>query len=77
MIMINGYCLIYYREKNEIHITLPQTARTATNTITPCVNRRLDVSDEDLTALLCTVIEIFKRESGDGKWLKKEAKENV
>lgn len=77
MIMINGYCLIYYREKNEIRITLPQTERTATNTVTPCVNRRLYVSDEELTALLGKVIEIFKREIGDGKWLKKEAKENV
>lgn len=67
MIIINGYCLIYYRDTNAIHITLPQTARTATNTVTPCVNRRLDVSDEELTAILGTVIEIFKMESGDGE----------
>lgn len=55
----HGTSLIYYPSKNEITIVLPQTAGTATNTISPVVNRIVDVPDKSLSVLVWITEQLF------------------
>lgn len=59
MLTLNGYSLVYYKNRNQIVIGLPQTWRTMTNTIEPVVDRKVDVEDKDLAILLTTAQAIF------------------
>ena len=64
MITIDGYGITYFRDENAILVTLPPTAETATTTAVPCVDRRVDVSEDELIGLLDAVLYIFEKESG-------------
>lgn len=56
MLTSDGYSLTYYKNKNQIVISLPQTYETATNTYEQVVDRRIDVMEIEL----CVLIEIVK-----------------
>lgn len=62
MIVIDGYTLVYDKGRNKIVIGLPQTEQTATNTITPCKKRRIQISDEEEFAVLTLVKYFFEKE---------------
>ena len=59
MLMSDGYCLAYYKNKNQIVICLPQTFETATDTYEQVVDRRTDVMETDLLVLLNIAKLIF------------------
>lgn len=56
MLCLDGYSLEYYKNRNEIVITLPQTAETATNTVSPIVKRAVDIDSTKLLPVLLMVI---------------------
>ena len=59
MLINNGYSLIYYKNRNQIVIGLPQTSKTLTNTLEPVVDRRVDVEEKELATLLSATQAIF------------------
>lgn len=61
MLISNDYALTYYPKRNQIVITLPQTNRTLTNTVSPVVDRRTDVKETDLMCLLQVAQVIFSK----------------
>lgn len=61
MLTSDGYDLIYYKNRNQIIILLPQTYATATNTFEQVVDRRTDVEETDLWVLLNIVKLIFHK----------------
>lgn len=61
MLMSDGYDLIYYKNKNQIVIGLPQTYETATNTYEQVADRRTDVEETDLWVLLNIARLIFHK----------------
>lgn len=64
MLTSDGYCLTYYKNKNQIVICLPQTYETATNTYEQVVDRRTDVEETDLWVLLNIAKLIFHKGEG-------------
>ncbi len=68
MLTSNGYSLVYYKNRNQIVIGLPQTWSTLTNTFQPVVDRRIDLEEKDFSILLNVTQAIFlngeKREDG-------------
>ena len=65
MLLIDGYGLNYYKNKNQIVICLPQTYETATNTYEQPVDRRVDVEESELWAVLLMVKMIFGERKDD------------
>lgn len=61
MLISNEYALIYYPNRNQIVITLPQTWKTQTDTFSPVIDRRTDVQEIDLMAVLQVVQVIFHK----------------
>lgn len=61
MLCSDGYDLIYYKNRNQIVICLPQAYETATNTYDQVVDRRTDVKETDLWVLLNIVQLIFHK----------------
>ena len=61
MLISNEYALIYYPNRNQIVITLPQTWKTQTDTFSPVINRRTDVKEIDLMSVLQVVQVIFHK----------------
>lgn len=61
MLCSNGYCLTYYKHRNQIVICLPQTYETATNTYEQVAARRTDVEETDLWVLLNIAQLIFHK----------------
>lgn len=61
MLISNEYALSYNPERNQIVITLPQTTETLTNTLSPVIDRRTDVEEIDLMAVLQVVQVIFSK----------------
>ena len=61
MLSSDGYCLTYYKNKNQIVINLPQTYETATNTYEQVVDRRTDVMETELLVLIEIVKLIFHK----------------
>ena len=59
MLISNGYSLIYHKNRNQIVIGLPQTGMTLTNTLEPVVDRRIDVTEQELDILLRVTKLIF------------------
>ena len=57
----DGYCLTYYKNKNQIVICLPQTYETATNTYEQVVDRRTDVMETELLVLIEIVKLMFHK----------------
>ena len=62
MIVIDGYSIEHYPSRNQIVITMPQTVQTITNTVGMVVNRRTDITNNELTALLVCVKAIMEKE---------------
>ena len=75
MIIINGYSLVYYKNRNQIVIGLPQTRKTLTNTLEPVVDRRVDVEDKDLAILLIATQFIFL--NGTSTWVERKEDEQT
>ena len=61
MLVSTEYALIYYPNRNQIVITLPQTWKTQTDTFSPVIDRRTDVEEIDLMAVLQVVQVIFRK----------------
>ena len=61
MIVSDGYSLIYDEKHNRLVISIPPTMETATDTVTPIADRRIDVSETDLMVLLNIVQLIFHK----------------
>ena len=59
MLTNNGYSLVYYKNRNQIVIGLPQTSQTLTNTTSPVIDRRTDVKESDLMCLLQVAQVLF------------------
>lgn len=66
MLTSNGYSITYYKNRNQIVITLPQTWKTLTNILEPVVDRKVDVEDKDLAILLTAAQAIFL--NGTSTW---------
>lgn len=61
MIISEGYSIEYSPNSNKIEIVLPQTWETLTNTTAMVVNRRIDINETELAAILTTVKAVFER----------------
>jgi hypothetical protein len=59
MIVSDDYALSYYPNENQIVITLPQTMRTITNTVSPVCDRRTNIKESDLVCLLSCAKILF------------------
>lgn len=59
MLTNNGYSLVYYKNRNQIVIGLPQTWGSLTNTINLVADRKVDVEEKELTILLAVTQAIF------------------
>ena len=64
MIMVDGYYLNYYPNCNQIVITMPQTMRTLTNTVSMVTNRRVSITREEEAIILNVVKAIIERKDG-------------
>ena len=62
MIFLDNYSLIYEKKKNRVIINLPQTAITVVDTVSPVVNRKIDVKDEELFGILFATKLTFESE---------------
>lgn len=60
MLISEEYALSYNPNENKITILLPQTVKTATNTVSPICDRRTDIEETDLMCLLTMTRIIFK-----------------
>lgn len=60
MIINDGYTITQYAHQNKIVIILPQTIHTLTNTVTPTVQRRVELSDNELAAILVAVKAMYE-----------------
>ena len=61
MIVIDGYSIEHYPNMNKIVITMPQTFATLTNTTEMVSNRRTDITESELTAILVAVRTMLER----------------
>lgn len=61
MIVQDGYSIEYYPKENRIVITLPQTMRTLTNTVSMVVNRRTNITSAELSAVLAIVRALLEK----------------
>lgn len=55
MITSDGYSLIYYPNRNQIIINLPQTLISLTNTVTIVKNRKTELSATEQGTILAVV----------------------
>ena len=62
MLISDGYSLFYDKNRNMIHIGLPQTLETLTNTWQQTVDRRTDVQEMELLVLLNITELIFRKD---------------
>jgi len=67
MICLDEYSLLYDAKKNRIVILLPQTVHTTTNTVSPIVNRRMDIKEKDLSPVLLMTKCVFENPNKEGK----------
>lgn len=63
MIVGDGYCLIYDKDKNRIVILLPQTMETLTNTLDAVTDRKIDINGSEQSLILNVVKAVFERRS--------------
>ena len=61
MIVMDGYTIEYYPSRNKIEIVMPQTVTTMTNTVAMVSNRRTDITELELTAILVAVKAMVER----------------
>lgn len=64
-VVVDGYQLVYYRNDNQIIITLPQTIQTI-GTTQSIVKRKVDLTREELAVLL-NMTKYFCEEDGDAE----------
>lgn len=62
MIISDGYTIEYFKSGNRIEIQLPQTWSTISNTVSMISNRKLDITDSELSIILAVVKTIMERE---------------
>ena len=55
MIASDGYTVEYFPKNNQIVITLPQTFKTISNTVQMVVNRKVDITNDDLVPIMSLV----------------------
>ena len=55
MITCNGYAIMYEKNRNRIIISLPQTMKTATNTVSEVRVRKTEFTETELAAILFAV----------------------
>ena len=60
MITSDGYAIEFYRQSNQVVITMPQTLETLTSTAAMVSNRR-NLDSEDLKAILAVVKALCER----------------
>lgn len=60
MIVKDDYTIEQYVNENKIVITLPQTIHTLMDTITPITKRRIELSDNELAAILVAVKVMYE-----------------
>lgn len=60
MIVIDGYSIEQYALQNRIVITLPQTVHTVQDTHTIPQNRRVNLTSNELTAILVAVKGMYE-----------------
>ena len=61
MIICEGYSVKYVPKDNQIIITLPQTFKTINNTIQMVIDRKMDITDDDLALIITLVKYICER----------------
>lgn len=66
MIVIDGYSIEQYPNSNRITITLPQTVYTVQDTIGFPQNRRIELTSEELTAILVVVKGLYEWKGEEG-----------
>lgn len=66
MLISEDYALSYNPNENTITILLPQTLKTATNTVSPICDRRADIKESDLSFLLHMTKILFKNAPKQG-----------
>lgn len=59
MININGYTIQDYPNQNKIVIGLPQTPETATSTIGGIVNRKRELTQDELIQILTYTMQYY------------------
>ena len=57
----DGYMIIYDKNRNQVHIHLPQTKETMENTVKPCSDRKVNINQSELTLLMNVARLIFNR----------------
>ena len=62
MIICDGYAIEQYPIQNRIVVALPQTADTIQDTLTMPQNRRVKLTNEELTVILFTVKRMYELE---------------
>lgn len=60
MIVSDGYTIEFYPKANRIEICLPQTITTISNTVSMVSNRRTNITDGELSAILAVVRALFE-----------------
>lgn len=55
MIISDGYSIEYYANSNRLEIILPQTLKSLTNSVSMVSNRRTDITNDELSAILTIV----------------------
>lgn len=58
----NGYLLVQKPLRNQIIISLPQTANTVTNTLMPIADRKQSLTEAEELALLTIVMSMVEKE---------------
>ncbi|MBQ6536823.1 MAG: hypothetical protein IJI40_08630 [Firmicutes bacterium] len=66
MITVDGYSLLCLKNENKIIISLPQTWDTLTNTMEQPVERRTEIDDSELIAILLMTKYLFERKEAEG-----------
>lgn len=66
MITVDGYSLLYLKNENKIIISLPQTWGTLTNTMEQPVERRTEIDDSELMAILLMTKHLFECKEDEG-----------
>jgi len=61
MIKIDDYCIEQYIKDNKIVITLPQTFKTLSNTVTPVTDRKVSLSQTELATLLSIAVKMYEK----------------
>lgn len=62
----DGYGILHDKQKNQIIINLPQTPRTAVDTVKPVSKRKIELTDSEMILLLNLTRYMFEGGKDDG-----------